>query len=411
MNKVIVIGGGASGMTAAIAAARNGAEITVLEQNDRIGKKILSTGNGRCNLTNHTILENCYYGDDKELIHQVLQSFHVQEADLYFESLGIFTKSRGDYIYPLNDQASAVRDALELEAKQLGIKVITGISVSKIQKKSNIFFVYGSNKTERFSGDCVILACGSKASQVSGSDGSGYALAKSLGHSLSTVVPALTALRTNEKYFRRLAGIRTTAEVTLLVEGASTAKDCGEVQFTDYGISGIPVFQISRHAAKALEKGQSVSVKLDLVPTMSCAVFTEKMRKRREHYSKRTAEACFNSLLPGKLTPVLLELCGIDRMLWTHKITDDKWNRMLRLCKEFEVKILAVNGFEKAQVCAGGVRTDELDPHTMESKKCSGLYITGELLDVDGICGGYNLHFAWATGLIAGKAAAEKECI
>lgn len=411
MNKVIVIGGGASGMTAAIAAARKGAEVTVLEHNDRIGKKILSTGNGRCNLTNHTISDECYYGDDKELIHQVLQSFRIQEASSYFESLGLFTKSRGDYIYPLNDQASAVRDALELEAKQLGINVITGIAVSEIQKKGNAFFVYGSNKTEGFFGDCVILACGSKASQISGSDGSGYTLAKSLGHSLSAVVPALTALRANEKYFRRLAGIRTTAEVALYIEDTFQAKDCGEVQFTDYGISGIPAFQISRHAAKALEKGQSVSAKLDLVPTMSCAVFAEEMQKRREHYGKRAAEACFNSLLPSKLTPVLLEFCGIDRMLWTCKITDDKWNRMLHLCKEFEVKIQAVNGFEKAQVCAGGVRTAEVDPRTMESRKCSGLYITGELLDVDGICGGYNLHFAWATGLIAGNAAAEKECI
>ena len=409
MQKIIVIGGGASGMTAAITAARNGAEVTVLEQNDRPGKKILSTGNGRCNLTNLQITEECYRGDETGFIQNVLKLFQTDDTLKFFKSLGIITKCRGDYVYPLNDQASAVRDALELEAKQTGVKMITGVSVDQIKKEQDHFQIHCKGNKDIYTADRVILACGSKASQVSGSDGSGYTLARSLGHSISPVVPALMALRTDEKYFRKLAGIRTGATVQLYIDGKLAGQDTGELQFTDYGISGIPVFQVSRYASKALLQKRKVTALLDLVPSMSAEDFTAEMNRRKECYSYRTAEECFNSILPAKLVPVLLNLCGIDKKLWAVKISEDKWAQMLSLCKEFRVNITAINGFEKAQICAGGVRTTEVDARTMESKLVKGLYLTGELLDVDGICGGYNLHFAWATGTLAGNAAAEEE--
>lgn len=409
MQKIIVIGGGASGMTAAITAARKWAEVTVLEQNDRPGKKILSTGNGRCNLTNLQITEECYRGDDPAFIRHVLSRFQINDAIALFKSLGIITKCRGDYVYPLNDQASAVRDALELEAKQSGINVITNVSVEQIKKTQDHFQIRCKENKDVYYADRVILACGSKASQVSGSDGSGYALARSLGHSISPVVPALMALRTDEKYFKKLAGIRTGANVRLYIDGRLAGQDTGELQFTDYGISGIPVFQVSRYASKALLKKKKVSALLDLVPSMSSDDFLAEMDGRKERYSHRTAEECFNSILPAKLIPVLLNLCGIDKKLWALKIPEDKWNQMLRICKEFCVNITGTNGFEKAQICAGGIRTTEVDPNTMESKLVKGLYLTGELLDIDGICGGYNLHFAWATGTLAGSSAAEEE--
>lgn len=409
MQKIIVIGGGASGMTAAITAARNGAEVTVLEQNDRPGKKILSTGNGRCNLTNLQITEDCYRGDETDFIQNVLENFQIDDALEFFRSLGILTKYRGDYVYPLNDQAASVRDALELELKQLGVHVVTDAAVMQVIKKQNHFQVKCKGTKDIFTADRVILACGSKASQVSGSGGSGYDLAKSLGHSLSPIVPALMALRTDEKYFKKLAGIRTGAAVQLYIDGKLEAQDTGELQFTDYGISGIPVFQVSRYASKALLHKSKVTALLDLVPSMSTEEFRAEMSIRKERYSHRTAEECFNSILPAKLIPVLLNLCGIDKKLWAIKIPTDKWSQMLGLCKEFRVNITAVNGFEKAQICAGGVRTAEVDPRTMESKLVKGLYLTGELLDVDGICGGYNLHFAWATGTLAGITAAEEE--
>lgn len=409
MQKIIVIGGGASGMTAAITAARNGAKVIVLEQNDRPGKKILSTGNGRCNLTNLQITEDCYRGDETGFIQNVLENFQIDDALEFFQSLGILTKCRGAYVYPLNDQAASVRDALELELKQSGVRVVTDASVTQVLKIQKHFQMKCKGIKETFTADRVILACGSKASQVSGSDGSGYVLAKSLGHSISPVVPALMALRTDEKYFKKLAGIRTGATVQLYIDGKLASQDTGELQFTDYGISGIPVFQVSRYASKALLQNKTVTVLLDLVPSMNAEDFTAEMNRRKGCYSHRTAEECFNSILPAKLVPVLLNLCGIDKKLWAVKIQEDKWIQMLNLCKEFRVNITAVNGFEKAQICAGGVRTTEVNARTMESKLVKGLYLTGELLDVDGICGGYNLHFAWATGTLAGTAAAEEE--
>lgn len=409
MQKIIVIGGGASGMTAAITAARNGAKVTVLEQNDRPGKKILSTGNGRCNLTNLHITADCYRGDETGFIQNVLERFQIDDALIFFQSLGILTKCRGEYVYPLNDQATSVRDALELELKQSGVRVVTDAAVTQVFKKKNQFQVKCKGMKKIFTADRVILSCGSKASQVSGSNGSGYDLAKSLGHSISPVVPALMALHTDEKYFKKLAGIRTGAAVQLYIDGKLAVQDTGELQFTDYGISGIPVFQVSRYASKALLQKSKVIALLDLVPSMSEEEFKSEMAMRKERYSYRTAEECFNSILPAKLIPVLLALCGIDKKLWAVKIPADKWLQMLDLCKKFLVNITAVNGFEKSQICAGGVKTAEVDSQTMESKLVKGLYLTGELLDVDGICGGYNLHFAWATGTLAGVTAAEEE--
>ena len=230
-----------------------------------------------------------------------------------------------------------------------------------------------------------------------------------LGHNISSVVPALMALRSDEKYFKKLAGIRTGATVQLYIDGRLIDQDTGELQFTDYGISGIPVFQVSRYASKALLQKKKVSVLLDLVPSMSNDDFAAEMTRRKEQYAHRTAEECFNSILPAKLIPVLLNLCGIDKKLWAVKVPEDKWNQMIKICKGFRVNVTETNGFEKAQICAGGVRTTEVDSHTMESKLVKGLYLTGELLDIDGICGGYNLHFAWATGTLAGTSAAEEE--
>ena len=195
----------------------------------------------------------------------------------------------------------------------------------------------------------------------------------------------------------------------LYIDGRLIDQDTGELQFTDYGISGIPVFQVSRYASKALLQKKKVEVLLDLVPSMSNNDFAAEMTRRKEQYAHRTAEECFNSILPAKLIPVLLNLCGIDKKLWAVKVPEDKWNQMIKICKGFRVNVTETNGFEKAQICAGGVRTTEVDSHTMESKLVKGLYLTGELLDIDGICGGYNLHFAWATGTLAGTSAAEEE--
>lgn len=407
MQNIIVVGGGASGMAAAITAARCGADVTILEQNDILGKKILSTGNGRCNLTNLSLKPEDYRSDHMQLIQDVLSVFNTQSALDFFKSIGIRTKCRGDYVYPLCDQAASVRDAFVMELHRQNVHVVTGCHVDQIIRKKNGFHITCQEEKACYKASSVILAAGSKASEIAGSDGSGYDLAKSLGHSLSPVVPALVQLRAKEKIFKKLAGIRMNATVTLYVDQKPVASDTGELQLTDYGISGIPVFQISRYAAKALRTKKNVTVKLDLIPGIEKEELLREILDRRERWNQCTSQEILNTLFPSKLIPVLLEEANIPKQLWAKKLPEEEWEEFVRLCKEFEIHITETNPFGKAQVCAGGVHTDEINSKTMESKFVNNLYITGELLDVDGICGGYNLHFAWATGILAGTHAAK----
>lgn len=402
MREIFVIGGGASGMAAAVMAARAGASVTVLEHNDILGKKILSTGNGRCNLTNLSLESGDYRGDDSEFIEAFLAGFDTDAAFDFFSSVGIYTKCRGDYVYPLCDQASAVREALVMELKRLGVRVRTSCHVDKIRRDKGGFLISCKDEKSSYRASKVILAAGSRASQISGSDGSGYALAKSFGHSLSPVVPALVQLVSNKKCFRKLSGIRVTAGVSLYVNGRLTAEDTGELQLTDYGISGIPVFQVSRYAAKALNRKQKVRAEIDFIPNLREEDFKQEIRTRQERWGRCTAAELLNTLFPSKLIPALLSEAGIDRQMRAEKLPKEKLGMLVKACKCFEVPVSETKPFSNAQICAGGVRTNEVCPETMESKLIKGLYITGELLDVDGICGGYNLHFAWGSGIKAG---------
>ncbi len=391
-------------MVAAISAARNGASVTILEQKDRIGKKILSTGNGRCNLTNEAMKEDAFRGDDLSIVHTVLSEFGYQETCHFFEDLGLLLKSRQGYIYPFSDQASAVLDVLRLEISRLSISVKTDIKVHKIEKKEH-FKIHTS--TGIICADSVVLATGGMAAPVLGSDGSGYTLAKDMGHRISTVVPALVALQSKERLFQQLSGIRVQAKVSLYVEDVFTADDTGELQLANYGISGIPVFQISRFASKALKQGKSTVVKIDFMPTMGDDEFYSYMKHRQDTQGHKRAEDFCVGVLHKKLGNVLLKQAGIQADTLMSDIKEKAFLRFLELCKHFRTEIHSTNSFEQAQVCAGGVKTTEINPLTMESKKVSGLYISGELLDIDGICGGYNLQWAWSTGYIAGQHAAK----
>lgn len=409
MTKIAIIGGGASGMAAGITASRNGASVTVLEQNDILGKKILSTGNGRCNLTNLNMKTDDYRGDDLEFIQEFLKDFGASDALDFFSSVGIFTKCRGDYVYPLSDQASAVRDALAMELHRLEANVRINCYVEEIRKGKKGFLIFCAGEQSPCRADKVILAAGSKASQVPGSNGSGYVLAERFGHTLSPVVPSLVQLISQKKCFKKLSGIRITAQVSLYVDGKLTARDTGELQLTDYGVSGIPVFQVSRYAAKALNKKQKAAAAIDFIPHLDTEELTGELLRRRSLWKKRTAAELLNTIFPSKLIPVLLSEAGLDKQTWAEKISENQIRKLSEVCKCFTVPVSDTKSFSRAQVCAGGVRTDEVCPHTMESKLVKGLYITGELLDVDGICGGYNLHFAWGSGIKAGKHAAGKK--
>lgn len=409
-KKVMIIGGGASGLVAAVEAARNGAHVTILEQKDRLGKKILSTGNGRCNFTNAKMEAACYHTGNPELIQTMLADYGTAWAVSFFEELGLLSKERQGYFYPRSDQATSVLDALLLELKRVAVEIQCGVKVNGVKQTKKGFQISaktGEGKDMNFYGDACILACGGRAAAVLGSDGSGYPLAKSLGHSMVPVVPALVQLKSNLSCFKQLGGIRTEGAVILYVNGKEAAFDKGELQLTNYGISGIPVFQISRHAALALYKKQDVLVEIDFLPTLSKEEYHAHLDRRIAYDGQCSILDTMLGIFNKKLIPVLLKESRIKASRDIASLKKEEIKRLIDVCKHFKVPISEANSFEQAQICAGGINAMEIDKATMESKLVKDLYLTGELLDVDGICGGYNLHWAWYSGFTAGTHAAK----
>lgn len=402
---VVIVGGGASGIVAAISAARNGAKVTLLEQKDRIGKKILSTGNGKCNLTNEHMNMLFFRSDNVAVVAPVLEQFNEKETLRFFEELGVLFKNRLGYIYPITEQATTILDVLRMELARLNVDVRTEVKVLELKKQEPSFCVITDK--EQILADAVILATGGMAAPNLGSDGSGYKIAKSMGHHISEVVPALVALHGKGTYFKQLAGVRTKADVTLMIDGKWILSDCGEVQLTNYGISGIPVFQVSRYAAKALSRNKQVVAELDLLPSMAEDEFEEYMYERKRAQKNKNAEEFLIGIFHKKIIGVLLKQANIPATKTMNSVNEKQFQKLLDLCKHFQIEIIGTNSFEQAQVCAGGVKTKEINPHTMQSIYHDELYLTGELLDVDGICGGYNLQWAWSTGYIAGLHAAK----
>ena len=402
---VIIVGGGASGLVAAISAAREGAQVTIVEQKDRLGKKILSTGNGRCNLTNEYMDVSCFRGDDTTIVSEILDKFGYKETISFFEELGVILKDRQGYVYPISDQASTILEVLCMELEHLGINVLLDQPVNYICKTNSGFVV--QTKETTLQGDAVILATGGQAASVLGSNGTGYTLAKSFGHKLSPVVPALVQLKGKGKFFKQISGVRTQAKVSLYVNNEYICEDTGELQLTNYGISGIPVFQISRYASKALNENKIVVAEVDFQPSMSDDTFKTFIHKRLEQHGHRTAEEFLVGIFHKKLIGLILKASRINENDMMSKITQERIDKLLSVSKHFQIEIEGVNDFEQAQVCAGGVLTCEVNSQTLESVYADGLYMTGELLDIDGICGGYNLQWAWSTGFIAGKNAAK----
>lgn len=408
-NRVIVVGAGASGMTAAIFAAREGADVVLLEHKDRVGKKILSTGNGRCNLSNRVQKPSCYRSGRTYFPLKALEKFNLEMTLDYFKELGVITRERDGYLYPYSGQASAVLDALRLGTSRELVHTVTECEVNSIlprnDKKSG-FDVKTSQGT--FPCERVILACGSKAAPVTGSDGSGYKLAKKLGHHIIKPLPALVQLRCQEKFFKQIAGVRADASIELYCDGKKISEDCGEIQFTDYGISGIPVFQVSRYASRALDEGHYVSAVLNLYPQATEEGTRRMLKERVDCLADRNAEDFFSGWIHKKLAQLFLKLAAIRPDMPVRNISEKQVNKLGDILCRFEVCIEGTNSFEQAQICCGGVDVAEIDPLTMESKKVKGLYFAGEIMDVDGICGGYNLQWAWSSGAVAGQCAGRK---
>lgn len=398
-KKIVIIGGGASGFMAAITAAKAGAAVTILEQNSRFGKKLLATGNGKCNLTNLEQKKEYYRSNTPDFPHTALNTFTVQDTIAFFHEIGLYTKDKHGYLYPYSEQAASVVELLELEARRLKIKLKTNEKVIKVeQQHDDTFIVY----TASWQYDCdrVILCCGSSASAIEGSDGFGYELAKRFGHTIIQPLPALTGLKGTGKSFAKWAGVRIEASIELYVDAPDTQvyKQKGELQLTEYGISGIPVFQLSRYASRALANGRNVKAILDFMPSMSdeqCIAF---LKERQETRMNKTLKEQLIGIFPSKLIDVFFD---------TKKPSKVSVEELVHTIKHFKLNIKDTLDLMHAQVCTGGVSCKEVNPETMESLFVPHLYFCGELLDIDGTCGGYNLQWAWSSGYLAGTSSAK----
>lgn len=402
MMRVIIIGGGASGLMAAITAARNGAKVTVLEHQKQVGKKLLVTGNGRCNFTNTDQALSHYHSDEPQQMAMSLKAFTCRDTVAFFKELGIYAKNRNGYLYPNSDAASSVVDVLRMECEHLKVKIACQIEVQSIEKKDGKFFVHTPGWT--YEGEKVVLATGSKAAPATGSDGSGYGLAKSMGHTIIEPYPALVQLLSKEKVLNMLAGIRTDGKVSLYVEDRLADSNRGEVQFNANNISGIPVFQISAAASKAFDEKKSCYVTVDFLPDLTKEELAEEFRHRIKNCGYKTSVNFLTGLFAGKLSEALCQRCGFSKSRLAESFTEDDIIKLCKQIKQFKINISGTNGFEHAQCCGGGVSLNEVQPLTMESSVISGLHFCGEILDVHGDCGGFNLQWAWTSGYLAGKA-------
>lgn len=406
-GKVLVIGGGAAGLIAAIAAARNGSKVIILEKMDRVGKKILATGNGRCNFTNMNMDLRFFHGSNVKFAKGVLRAFDVEQTISFFEYLGIAHKVEdGGKVFPMSDQASSVLDLLRYELQQLGIEERCNAEVVKIEREIEGFKVFLKDG-KVVKGDKVILTTGGKASPQFGSDGYGYQLAKDLGHRSIEAFPALVQLKLQASFLKALKGVKFIGEASIVSKNQVLRREKGEILFTDYGISGPPILQLSRRAGEKLTKGDRIHIQIDMFPHLHKDELTEMLEIRLGYQPQKTLELSFIGLLNKRLIPIVLREAGIkDSQKKCSKVSKEEIEKFVDFFKEWRIQVVGTQSWNHAQTTAGGIDVEEIDPKTMESKLVDGLYLAGEVVDIDGDCGGFNLQWAWSSGYVAGESAA-----
>lgn len=405
-NRIIVVGGGAAGMMAAIVAANNGVEVIILERNDRVGKKLLATGNGRCNYTNVHLTINNYHGNDYKFAEFALSNFDVKTTMEYFEKLGITPAVEDDgKAYPLSFQSSSMLDIFRYEIEERGIELITDAYVVDIRKKNN--FVLKLKDGRVFEGERVILANGGMAMPVSGSDGNGYSLAKSFGHTLVDTHPGIVQLNLEGSFFKQLDGVKVVGVAKLYLKDKLLLEDFGDLLFTKYGISGPPILQISRTALSYLKQGKDIELRIRIIHTKTNKELEDYLYKRFQNSPNKSIQESLIGLINKRLIIPILRMLNLDKDKIVSELTSEEVIKISNILTDWKFKITGSQGWGQAQVTAGGISTNEIDNKTMESKLVKGLYLVGELLDIDGDCGGFNLQWAWSSGYMAGINAAK----
>ncbi len=397
---VAVIGGGASGLMAALTAAREGHRVLLLERQARVGRKLLSTGNGRCNLTNLQFGLEYYHGQQVDFARPAMEAFPPEVVLGFFHDLGLFTVAEEDgRVYPLSDQAGSVLDVLRFAVEEAGVQILTGCEVTALAAgKDGAFTLFLGE--EEIHAQRVIVCCGGMAGTHLGGTSSGYALLKGLGHSATKLYPALVQIRTDNTFVKSLKGVRAQAQVRLC-RGRELLRQCrGEVQFTEFGISGPVGFDLSRCAAVS---PQELVLHVDLLRDMAPSQVRQALEDRQRNRPELTMENLLTGMFHNRLGRTLVRYAGYDLNSPIAQLRDSDLGRIAGAVKDFALPVTGTQGFDGAQVTAGGIRTAEFFPQTLESRVVPGLYAAGEVLDIDGDCGGYNLQWAWASGHLAGQ--------
>ena len=395
-------------MTAAIFCKRTDPEcrVKIYERMDRVGKKLLVTGNGQCNLSNIYISLEKYHGGPSDFVMQTFSVFGYQATIDFFAEIGVLTKTdQSGRIYPYSFQASSVLDALRFECERLGVQTVLGCEVTDLRRRNDGFQFTGAGR--QYYADRIILCGGGRSSAQCGSNGSCYSLLRQTGHTITELFPAIVQVcAKNTNVARQLKGIKLNATASVLVNGQRLRQETGEVLFTDYGLSGPPILQLSRIISTHMSNGNTVEITLNLLPEYRIEQVKAMLVKRAAAISGRCMDQFFGGLINKRVGQVVVKGCNIPSQSHAGSLTAQDMNALCATLQNFSFVCRGTRGFANAQVTAGGAQLDQFIPATMESRSMGGLYCCGELLDVDGDCGGYNLQWAWSSGACAGKACA-----
>ena len=394
---MIIIGGGASGLIAAILHARAGQKVTLLEQNSKIGKKILVSGNGKCNITNRYINLNRFHGQNPKFIEEVLGGYDFETVEKFFTSIGLeLIEGKEGKMFPMSLQASSVVELLEYEAKRVGVQIEYDCTVTSIDKNDNTFTVATSQNTKTC--EKLLIASGSPAAPQLGGSNSGYALAAKMGHTLIQRHPSLVQLCSEETWVKECAGVKVAGLVQLYVNGEYITEKKGDLLFTNYGISGLAILDLSREVSTRLASYDYCELKLDLMPERSKEKLTNLLLNRIQKESKKPIGLWLQGIINKKLISVILSQSKC-RVKIESDLNRKEISKLVYTIKNLKLSINDTKGFQGAEVSTGGIDTTEVNPQTMESKLVQNLFFAGEILDVDGDRGGFNFHFAWVTGM------------
>ncbi|MDA3945926.1 MAG: NAD(P)/FAD-dependent oxidoreductase [Helicobacteraceae bacterium] len=405
MNKIAIVGGGAAGLMAAITAAKAGADVTVYEHNKSVGKKILASGNGRCNIINTTAYVSDYFGADPDFADYALKSIPFNAFEKFCHSIGLLLDAKDDgRCYPLSNEAKSVVIAFTEAVKEAGVTIFAEDNVTNITQEKEQFVVESSLSKKKY--DRVLIATGSEAAPQLGATGDGYDFAKSFGHTIEAPYPSLVQLHIDSEVHHKMAGVKTVADVTLYLNGKPEEKIKGDILFTNYGISGLAILDISQKASSALIEFQHVSVGLNILPQFNRQALSSLLEKLLTAVPHHTLETALSGVISTKIVPHLLKSAKIEPTLPASALNTKQIKKLAHQLQDWRFEITDTHGFKHAEVSGGGISTTQINEKTMESKLVAGLFFAGEVIDIVGRRGGYNFNFAWASGMLAGKAMA-----